>query len=94
MSKKTVYSEGSRSLAEFQAIVRQQEGIFGPLKSIGLNGDKNSITFDVSQSPSNRAILEVYEADEPPVKAGHEVVCFGNCLILGQPSKVAAYRVS
>ncbi|MGN4978900.1 hypothetical protein [Aeromonas sp. 95A] len=56
MSKKTVYSEGSRSLAEFQAIVRQQEGIFGPLKSIGLNGDKNSITFDVSQSPSNRAI--------------------------------------
>jgi hypothetical protein len=92
MPSKTVATPGNQSLAEFQTVVQQQEGIFGPLTGLGKERQNNTITLNVGDTPANRAVLETYEGEEPPNKAGHDLVCKGNCLVDSQPAKVAAYR--
>jgi hypothetical protein len=92
MSDKTVYSDGSRPLTELQNIVQQQEGIFGPLKSLRVDEDKNAITLGIEASPNKRAILEVFETSEPPKKDGYSIICTGNCLVLKNLVTVVAYR--
>lgn len=91
-STKTVGTPGNQSLADFQTVVQQQEGIFGPLKALGRDGQNNTIILEIGPSPINRALLETYEGNKPPNKAGHVLVCTGECLVEGQPAKVAAYR--
>lgn len=92
MPSKTVATPGSQSLAQFQTVVQQQEGIFGPLIGLGKEGQNNTITLEVGGTPANRAVLETYEGEELPKKAGHDLICKGNCLVESQPAKVAAYR--
>ncbi|MGH7831236.1 MAG: hypothetical protein ACREP8_13785, partial [Candidatus Binatia bacterium] len=82
----------SQSLDLFQTVVQQQEGIFGPLIGLGKEGQNNTITLEIGDAPANRAVIETYEGAEPPNKAGHDLICKGNCLVQGQPAKVAAYR--
>jgi hypothetical protein len=91
---KTVETPGSQTLAKFQEVVQQNEGIFGPLKALGKNKQNNTITLDVGSTPNNRAILETYEGDKPPTKDGFDSVCSGDCLVEGKAAKVAAYRKS
>lgn len=88
----TVEITGNQSLADFQTVVQEQEGIFGPLTALGTQGSNNTITLDIGPTPANRAVLETYEGDAPPAKDGHSVVCTGDCLVDGQPAKVVAYR--
>ncbi len=83
---------GNQSLADFETVVQQQEGIFGPLTALGKQGSNNTITLDIGPAPANRAVLATYASDAPPAKDGHSVVCTGDCLVDGQPAKVVAYR--
>lgn len=87
-------ADGNLSLADFQTIVQQQEGIFGPLVSLRSGQGFNVIGLDVGDAPANRAILETFEADSPPSKDGHAIVCSGDCLVSGNPAKVVAFRKS
>ena len=92
MPTQTVESDGNRPLAEFQTVVQQQEGIFGPLKELGHEGSNNTITLEVGDAPEKRAVLSTFEGAEPPDKADHSLICNGDCLVNGVPAKVAAYR--
>jgi hypothetical protein len=92
MATKTVGTPGNQLLAEFQTVVQQQEGIFGPLKALGREGQNNTITLEIGPSPNKRALLEIYVSDEPPTKSGHVLICNSECLVKSQLSKVAAYR--
>jgi len=92
MATKTVGTPGNQSLAEFQTVVQQQEGIFGPLKALGRQDPNNTVTLEIGDSPTKRALLEIYEGNEPPTKSGHVLICYGECLVKSQPAKVAAYR--
>ena len=94
MPSKTVATSGSQSLAEFQTVVTQQEGIFGPLKALGKEGENNTITLEIGPSPANRVVLEEYKGEAPPTKSGYDLVCTGNCLVKGQPAKIAAHRLA
>ncbi|MBI3799357.1 MAG: hypothetical protein HY268_20625 [Deltaproteobacteria bacterium] len=91
-STKTVATSGNQKLAEFQTVVQQQEGIFGPLKEFGRDGQNNTITLEIGPKPANRALLEIYDSPPPPTKSGHLLVCTSECLVEGQEKKVAAYR--
>ena len=88
----TVQADGNMTIADFQTVVQQQEGIFGPLTALGKQGSNNTITFDIGSAPANRTVLATYEGDAPPARDGHSVVCKGDCLVAGQPAKVVAYR--
>jgi len=92
MAETTVGTPGSQSLADFQTVVQQQEGILGPLTALGKEGSNNTITLEIGPSPANRALLETFQGGQPPEKAGHTLICSGDCLVNGQPAKVAAYR--
>jgi len=92
MASKTVATPGSQSLADFQTVVQQQEGIFGPLTALGKEGSNNTITLEIGTSPTKRAVLARYDGDTPPDRAGHSLICQGDCLVQGEPAKVAAYR--
>lgn len=92
MSTRTVQTPGDQSLVDFQTVVQQQEGIFGPLTALGKQGSNNTITLQVGPSPTNRAILETYDSTDPPAKEGYDLVCTGDCLVESQPAKTAAYR--
>ena len=94
MPNQTVESDGNRPLAEFQTVVQQQEGIFGPLQELAHRGSNNTITLEVGSSPEKRAVLDIYEGAEPPDKENHSLICKGDCLVGGAPAKVAAYRPS
>ena len=92
MGSKTVGTPGNQSLADFQTVVQDQEGIFGPLTALGKEGSNNTITLDIGPSPNNRALLETFQGSQPPEKSGHTLICSGDCLVESQPANVAAYR--
>ncbi len=92
MSERTFSVPGSLSLEDFETTVQQKEDINGFLKALGKDGDQNTFTIDRRRPPTNLAKLETYKGDEPPAKAGHSVVCTGDCLVDGQSAKVVAYR--
>ena len=91
---RTVPTPGTQTLAEFQRVVQQQEGIFGPLKTLGREGENNTITLEIAPAPVNRALLEVYRNDQPPPKVGHTIICTAECLVEGQLAKIVAYRLT
>jgi hypothetical protein len=93
MADKTIGTPGNQSLPQFETVVQQNEGIFGPLKALGKQDKNNTITLEIGPAPGNRAILATYEGDAPPTKQGHSVVCKGDCLVDGKATKVAAYRL-
>lgn len=88
----TVGTSGTLSLDDLQTIVQQQEGIFGPLVGLEQERQHNVLTLEVGSTPLHRVALETYSGVTPPPKPGHVLVCTGECLILSQPAKVAAYR--
>ena len=92
MPSKTAETDGNQSLADFQTVVQQQEEIFGPLTALGMQDSNNTMTFDIGPVPANLAVLATYAGDAPPAKDGHSLICKGDCLVNGQPAKVAAYR--
>lgn len=92
MPSTTEKTDGNQSLPDFQTVVQQQEGIFGPLTALGTQDSDNTMTFDIGPMPANLAKLETYDGAAPPAKGGHSIVCTGNCLVESQPAKVVAYR--
>ena len=92
MATETIPTPGSQSLADFQTVVQQNEGIFGPLQALASDGTNNSLTFEIGTTPAKRAILSTFDGASAPDKAGHTLICTGDCLVTGQPKKVAAYR--
>lgn len=86
-----VETPGAHTLEAFQEVVQQQEGIFGPLVSLGSLRDVNVMTFEVSLSPAHRAVLATY-VDHPAPIPGHTLICAGPCLVEGAREQVAAYR--
>ncbi len=92
MSVEVVYTSGSQTLAEFQKVAQQQEGIFGPLKQLGVQGDKNALTLEIGPAPQNRVELETYAGPQPPDKAGYARICNALCLVDGKSTATAAYR--
>ncbi len=92
MSDVIISLPGSLSLEDFETSVQQEERVNGFLKALGKEGDQNTFTIDRRRPPTNLAKLETYEGDPPPAKAGHSVVCTGDCLVDGQSAKVVAYR--
>jgi hypothetical protein len=92
MATETVKTPGSQTLGDFQTVVQQNEGIFGPLKALGKEGANNTITFEVGSAPTNRAVLETYQGGDPPEKEGHSVICTGDCLVEDKPVQVVANR--
>src|SRR4051794_5865 len=97
MSDSTVETQafpGSAPLADFQTFVQQQEEIFGPLESLASLNGNNIMTFKIGQSPDNDHQIELatYEGNDPPRKAGKQVVCVGKCLVSNALRNVAAYR--
>lgn len=91
-AKTTVHTPGHQSLMNFQTMVQQQEGIFGPLRTLGREGQNNAITLEINHCPTNRALLETYDSSAPLNKPDHRLICAGECLVSGQPARVAAYR--
>lgn len=85
--------DGAKPLSEFQAVVQQQEGIFGPLQSLSMQPPNNFMTLVVGPSPppAERALLETY-TDHPPAKPSANLICVAECLVNGQSANVAAYR--
>jgi hypothetical protein len=94
MTSSTVASDGGLSLDQFQTVVQQNEGIFGPLLALSSQGSNNIITLEVGQSPEQRVQLEIIAGTPAPDKPEHEIVCTGNVLVGGSPVVVAAYRRS
>ena len=92
MTTEKVGSSGSRPLAKFEIVVQQNEGIFGPLVSLSSQGTDNVIELEIGNKPQNRAVLATFIGDSAPEKSGHTLVCKGDCLVDGNPAKVAAYR--
>ncbi len=93
MRERTFSVPGSLSLENFETKVQRTEEMNGFLKALGKDGDQNTITIDRKKPPKkNLAKLETYEGGAPPAKAGHSVVCTGDCLVDGQPAKVVAYK--
>lgn len=86
-------SDGGKDLAYFQTIIQQEEGIYGPLLSLAAQAPNNLMTFTIGPSPdaAHRAILATF-TDHPPAKAGHLLVCVGDCLVSGAVARIAAYR--
>ena len=84
---------GSQDIGTFQAVVQQQEGIFGPLTALASQIPNNIMTFQVGPSPdtAHRATLTVF-TDHPAQKDGCVLICVGNCLVNGTPQSIAAYR--
>jgi hypothetical protein len=87
--------DGNNSLADFELWARQQEQILGPLLALAKQGTDNVGTFDAgAKVPDDAHLVElracVGGAAVP--RAGFQVVCTGNCLVIGQPTMVAAYR--
>jgi hypothetical protein len=92
MPSTTVASDGARPLGEFQTIVQQNEGIFGPLLALSSQGANNIITLEIGPRPAQRAQLELIGAGSAPTKPGQDLVCVGNVLVSALPVRVAAYR--
>ncbi len=84
---------GTQNLSDFQKVIHQQEGIFGPLISLANDGSNNIMTFQIGPSPDadHRVIIDTY-IDHPPLKNGFVLVCISNCLVSGSIQSVAAYR--
>lgn len=94
MASRTVASDGSLPLGQFETIVQQQEGIFGPLLALSSLGAQNLITLTVGPRPEHRARLEIIAAEPAPAKPGHDLICTGDVFVLGQPVLIAAYRAA
>ncbi len=92
MATKTVGTPGTQSLDDFQTVVQQQEGIFGPLFGLGKDGANNTITLTIGPKPAKRAVLATYSGDTPPQRDGHEIICSAECLVEEHSVKVVAYR--
>lgn len=93
MPSKTVGSPGSLTLAQFQTVIQQQEGIYGPLIALGSQDRDNLITLEITPAaPHHRAELETIGVGNPPQKQGYTLVCTGNVFVENQPVIVAAYR--
>jgi hypothetical protein len=92
MAEKKIGTPGTQTLADFQTVVQENEGIFGPLAGLGNDGENSIITLTVGAKPNKRVVLEVIESENPPDKDGHQLICTGDCLVNGQSTKVAAYR--
>jgi len=88
----TELTSGAQSLADFQRVVQQQEGIWGSLCALGKTGNNNTMTFQVGPSPENRACLETFTGDAAQDKDGCDLICTGDCLVKSRPEKVVAYR--
>jgi hypothetical protein len=85
--------DGNKPLDYLQAVIQQEEGIFGPLQSLAAQAPNNVITMIVGPSPpsSQRAVLATYDG-HPPEKPGATLICVADCLVDGNTAKVAAYR--
>jgi hypothetical protein len=88
-------TSGSQDMANFQMVIQQLEGIFGPVISLSASGGNNVMTFQVGPSPDSqqRAILETF-ADHPPQRTDASLICVGTCFVSAVAQKVAAYRPS
>jgi hypothetical protein len=90
----TIKTAGSQSLKDFETVVQQKEGIFGPLKALASEGSFNLITYEIGESPEKAPVLATYTGGTPPAKPDHALICFGACLVESKPTNVAAYRPS
>lgn len=84
---------GAQDLPTFQAVVQQNEGIFGPLQLIATEGANNIMMFEIGVSPDadSRVILDTY-TQHPAPKEGFSLVFAGTCLVSGGAQRIAAYR--
>lgn len=80
-----VLAAPSCSLDQLIAIIAQQEESLGPLYSVGNNGVKTKLGFDIDQSePSVKAVL-----NKGTAPAGGVVVCQG--VIFGSGTLIQVY---
>ena len=94
MKTKTGKTSGTKTLAQFQTIIRQREGTLGRLVGLSSIGDHNIMTFLVEPPPAaeKRVELELVTGSEPTEFDGWDLVTYGTCLIEGASKGVAAYR--
>lgn len=93
MTSQVVASSSAKTLADFQRIVQQQEGIFGPLIALSSQQGNNWIVLEENPvKPANRATLQVIQQEPAPAVPGSTVVCTGNCFVEDKAVLVAAYR--
>lgn len=85
--------EGTQSLSYLQAVIQQEEGIYGPLQSLAVQPPNNVFSLVIGPSPptGQRALLETY-AGHPPEKPNAVLICVADCLVDGTLTKIAAYR--
>jgi hypothetical protein len=80
------------TLTDFETVVQQQEGIFGPLIALSSASSGNVIELQVGSKPTNRAVLKEFTGQGPDVLPDHALICTGVCLVENRRAKIAAYR--
>lgn len=94
MSTISRLTRGSIDLATLQTIVQQQEGIYGPLSGLAVQGTDIEMIFDidVSPDPAFRAVLMTYSGVDVPVLPGLTLLTANLLPLDGALTYVAVYR--
>jgi len=84
----TVLTAPACTIDQLNAIIAQKEDTLGPLQSVGNDGVKSTLGFDVDPpSPAVKAVLR-----NGPAPAGTIVICQGVVFISGTITQVYATR--
>lgn len=84
----TVAASPDMSLSDIKTLVAQQEMLLGPLVSIGNDGSRTLLTFDVLKDPPETpAVIAI---SDPPTNA--TPLAEGKIFIAGQLQDVRAFR--
>ena len=80
----------SKSVANLNQIIVQQEDQLGPLIAIGNDGNQTILTFDMDRDPpAKHAVIVPSGGTLPP---GSTVICQGKVFIAGQLTDAASIR--
>jgi len=87
-------SPGSRSLAELEEFIDEEEDLLGhPLVDLGSTDTDTVLTFNLDEPrPASFVALQLNPGGGSPVPAGFTRVCQGNCMVAGQLAGVMALR--
>src|SRR5215475_506390 len=74
MTSQVVASSSAKTLADFQTIVQQKEGIFGPLIALSSQQGNNWIVLEENPvKPANLATLQIIQQEPAPAVSGSTV---------------------
>ena len=84
---------GQMAIDALQQSIQDTESEVGPINGLGTKGSDTQGTFDATQDPPDPVVEVVVVASlPPPAKDGYDTVCYGNGMVSGKSTPIAAYR--